>query len=79
MLTSVRGIYRKGQIEFREKPKNIEEEMSVIITFISPSIDLHERGIDKKQVQLLREQLSAFADDWDSPEMSVYDDYDAYI
>ena len=79
MLTSVRGIYRKGQIEFREKPQNIDDETSVIITFISPTVNLKERGIDVKQAQLLRTQLSAFAEDWDSPEMSIYDDYDAHI
>ena len=79
MLTSVRGVYRKGQIKLIEKPKNIEEETSVIITFLNPSVDLRERGIDEKQAQLLREQLSAFAEDWDSPEMSIYDDYDAHL
>ena len=79
MLTSVRGIYRKGQIKFREMPQNIEEETNVIITFISPSVNLKERGIDEKQAQLLRTQLSAFAEDWDSPEMSIYDDYDTHI
>ena len=79
MLTSVRGIYRKGQIELKEKPKNIEDETRVIVTFVTPDVDLRKHGIDKKQARLLREQLSAFAEDWDSPEMSIYDDYDAYI
>ncbi len=79
MLTSIRGIYRKGQIEFREKPQNIEDETRVIVTFVTPDVNLRERGIGEKQAQLLREQLSAFAEDWDSPEMSIYDDYDAHI
>ena len=79
MLTSIRGIYRKGKIELREKPKNIEDETRVIVTFVTPDVDLRKHGIDKKQARLLREQLSAFAEDWDSPEMSIYDDYDAYI
>ncbi len=79
MLTSIRGIYRQGQIELREKPQNIDEETRVIVTFISPSVNLQERGIDEKQAQFLRAQLSAFAEDWDSPEMSIYDDYDAHI
>jgi len=79
MLTSIQGVYRKGQIELREKPKNVEEETRVIVTFINPSVDLHKRGIGEKQAQLLREQLSSFAEDWDSPEMSIYDDYDAHI
>jgi len=79
MLTSVRGIYRKGQIEFSEKPQNIEDETEVIVTFVTPYTDLRKRGIDEEQARLLRTQLSAFAEDWDSPEMSLYDDYDAHI
>lgn len=79
MLTSVRGIYRKGQIEFSKKPQNIEDETEVIVTFVTPYTDLHKRGIDEKQARLLRTQLSAFAEDWDSPEMSMYDDYDAHV
>jgi hypothetical protein len=34
---------------------------------------LREHGIDKKQAKLLRAQLAPFADDWESPEMSAYD------
>lgn len=79
MLTSVRGIYRKGQIEFSETPQNIEDETEVIVTFVTPYMNLRERGIDEEQAQLLRTQLSAFAEDWDSPEMSIYDDYDAHV
>ena len=41
------------------------------------SIDLASQGIDKAQAEILRHNLEAFAEDWDSPEMSIYDDYDA--
>ena len=43
----------------------------------SHSIDLRERGIDKAQAANLRERLATFAEDWESPEMSIYDNSDA--
>ena len=41
------------------------------------SVDLHKRGIDRAQAADLRERLATFAEDWESPEMSIYDNYDA--
>ena len=41
------------------------------------SIDLQSRGIDVAGAAELRWRLSQFADDWDSPEMTPYDTYDA--
>ena len=43
----------------------------------SQDIDLASRGINLEQAELLRASLAAFAEDWESPEMSVYDDYDS--
>lgn len=40
------------------------------------NIDLASQGINKAQAQILRSSLATFADDWDDPEMSIYDDYD---
>lgn len=40
------------------------------------SIDLHERGIDEAQAAEMRARLASFAEDWESPEMDVYDNYD---
>ncbi|MDP3001031.1 MAG: hypothetical protein Q8N47_26350 [Bryobacterales bacterium] len=37
-------------------------------------VDLAERGIRPSQAADLRHRLAAFAEDWDRPEMSVYDD-----
>lgn len=42
---------------------------------VSP--DLRARGIDARAAAELRARLERFAEDWDSPEMSVYDHYDA--
>ena len=39
-------------------------------------IDLRQHGINEEQAASLRQRLSAFIEDWESPEMAVYDDYD---
>lgn len=77
MLPSYKGIYRNGQIEFIEAPVNINGEIRVIVTFLEPhGIDLQSRGIDRAQAADLRARLATFAEDWDSPEMEIYDNYD---
>jgi len=77
MLPSFEGIYRNGKIEMRERPASINGEIRVIITFLEPHlIDLQTRVINKKQAVDLRARLATFAEDWDSPEMDIYDNYD---
>jgi len=77
VLKSVTGIYRAGKVELVEVPINVADETSVIVTFLeSGAIDLQDRGIDEAQAADLRARLQAFAEDWDSPEMTAYDDYD---
>jgi len=78
MISSIQGIYRKGKIELTRKPKNIGDQTTVIVTFLdSGAVDLRKRGISKAQAKILRAQLATFSEDWDSPEMSAYDNYDA--
>ncbi len=38
------------------------------------AIDLQSRGIDEDQAADLRGRLSTFAEDWNRPEMDIYDD-----
>lgn len=77
-MLSVQGVYRHGKIELIEQPTNVRDETYVIVTFLERgSIDLRERGIDQDQAAELRAAMSAFAEDWDSPEMTIYDNYDA--
>jgi hypothetical protein len=38
-----------------------------------PSVDLPPRGIEAGQAADLRARLKTFAEDWDRPEMGVYD------
>jgi len=78
MLRSVTGVYRDGKIELAEAPDNVLNETRVIVTFLeSGLIDLRARGIDEVQAADLRARLRTFAEDWESPEMDAYDDYDA--
>jgi len=70
---TVEGIYRDGKVELLETPTDVDEAR-VIVTFLPEgSINLSERGIDEGQAANLRARLSAFAEDWESPEMEAYD------
>jgi hypothetical protein len=40
-------------------------------------LKLKSQGIDTEQAESLRTSLATFSEDWDSPEMSIYDNYDA--
>ena len=76
MLKSIEGVYRKGKIELAEVPPSIGDETRVIVTFLEINGgDLRTRGINEQQAADLRARLGTFAEDWDSPEMSVYDNY----
>jgi hypothetical protein len=75
MWRSVEGVYRDGQIELLE-PAPSDTDARVIVTFLSDGrrVDLAEHGIDESTAADLRHRLTAFAEDWDRPEMDVYDD-----
>ena len=75
MVKSVEGVYRNGKVELAE-PLPEAEGLRVIVTFLQSagSVDLRERGIDESQAADLRHRLAPFAEDWDRPEMSAYDE-----
>ena len=78
MLKTIEGIYRDGKIELAEVPGDVRNETHVIVTFLEPRlVDLRARGIDEAHAAELRARLATFVEDWDSPEMDVYNDYDA--
>ena len=70
MVKSVEGVYRNGKVVAEA------EGSRVIVTWIQPAspVDLRERGIDESQAADLRRRLAPFAEDWDRPEMSAYDE-----
>lgn len=78
MYTSIAGIYRNGRVELIEQPQHVQEDTQVIVTFLNQDeVDLSSHSIDQDQAAELRARLLPFAEDWDSPEMDIYDNYDA--
>ena len=76
--TTIEGIYRDGKVELSETPSDMCEGTPVIVTFLpANAIDLQEGGIDEAQAADIRARLASFAEDWESPEINVYDNYDA--
>ena len=77
MTTKINGVYRNGNIILNNIPSSLHEETHVIVIYTDDdSLDLKENGINEKQATELREQFTVFSEDWDSPDMSIYDDYD---
>jgi len=78
MQKSIEGVYRNGKVELDEMPDDVHDEARVIVTFLDPrEVDLRARGISEAQAAELRARLATFAEDWESPEIDIYDDYDA--
>jgi hypothetical protein len=77
MLETIEGVYRDGKIEFLRTPRDVSGDTPVMETFLaSNSINLRDRGIDEEQAAVLLASLTTFAEDWESPEMNAYDNYD---
>ena len=77
MLRSVEGVYRNGKVELAEAPSNIHDDTPVIVTFLEDEVVRRSVDeIEEAQATNLRARLRTFADDWDSPGMAIYDDYD---
>jgi len=76
MSKSIGGVYRDGKVELSKMPLDVPEGTRVVVTFPETSYDLRELGIDEVQAADLRARLGAFAEDWESPEMDIYDHYD---
>jgi hypothetical protein len=72
MLT-IEGTYKNGQVTLTEMPAEVGES-KVLVTFLeTKEINLQERGIDETQAAQLRAKLSTMAEDWNRPEMDIYD------
>jgi hypothetical protein len=72
MLT-IEGTYKNGKIVLNEAPSELTES-KVLVTFLQPvRINLTAKGIDKEQASMLRAKLGTISEDWDRPEMDIYD------
>ena len=75
MLVTIEGTYSNGRVELKETPP-VDATSRVIVTFLVPGpVDLAARGIDPALAGDLRARLATFAEDWNSEEMAIYDDY----
>jgi hypothetical protein len=76
MIASVQGIFRDGKVELLEQPPSDISEARVVITFLpnAQSVQLADRGINPGQAANLRARLRSFVQDWDRPEMDIYDE-----
>jgi len=75
MLQSVEGIFRDGKVELVETPPDVKEGR-VIVTFLPPKgpVDTRAVGISEAEAATMRWQFETIAEDWEQPEMDVYDD-----
>jgi hypothetical protein len=73
-VKSVEGVYRDGKVELTQ-PVPAGASGPVIVTFLAVPgpVDLAARGVSEEQARDLRRRLAPFAEDWDRPEMDVYD------
>jgi hypothetical protein len=77
MLKTIEGVYRNGQVVLTESPADVGDDTPVLVTFLQAGeIDLQARGMSEQDAAELRARLASFGEDWDSPEMSDYDDYE---
>lgn len=75
MVKSVEGVYRNGKVDLAESISEAEGSR-VIVTWmpVAHSVQLKDKGIEESQAAGLRHRLAAFAEDWDRPEMDIYDE-----
>ncbi len=63
-----------------ELPKLTAAELQAVrrklaeIATENPAVVLHDRGMDEIQAADLRSRLKTFAEDWERPEASIYDE-----
>ena len=79
MSKTVQGIFRNGRVEFPEDSSLSHHDGPVLVTFLEPGeMPFLLRGITTEEAAAFRSRLSTFIEDWESPEMDVYDDYDTF-
>jgi len=77
-LHSIEGFYNDGVVELLEAAPS-GTTGRVIITFLDATphktrlIRLSERDIDEQHAADLKQRLQSFNEDWNRPEMDVYD------
>lgn len=85
ILEKVHSLDDEQQKQVLEFVENLEQNVRREEASLSSSgmengkkdeVDLRERGISPERAADLRSPLSTFAQDWNDPEMDIYDNYD---
>jgi predicted transcriptional regulator len=72
-LTS-KSIYRDGTVELVKTLTGVNAaRVTIALSPRNGCIELQSRGINREQAANLRARLQSFAEDWNCPEMDVYD------
>jgi hypothetical protein len=77
MITSVEAVYRDGKVELLGDAPERAEASRVVVTFLSPERSADElvaHGYTREEAANLRMRFGAIAEDWDHPDMDVYDE-----
>ena len=75
MPDSVQGSFRDGRIELLDSPPSDAGDR-VLVTFLlieKGRVHLRSRGLGPHDATDLRRRLATFEDDWNRPEMDLYD------
>ena len=76
---TIEGIYRNRKIELNAMTPN-DGSVCHARRCIYPYTDFlwiyRNMALTKRTAAVLRDRLACFAEDWESPEMNVYDNYD---
>lgn len=86
MLTSVEVIVDVNGQVLPSEPLKVSKKSRAILTILDDEVpeidletaekervDLRERNIGESEAAAQRQAFAAFAEDWDNPEMDVYD------
>ena len=72
-MQTVEGVYENGAIRLTGAAPDVQQAQ-VLVTFLnSATVDLPSLGIGREQAAELRARLTAFAEDWNQPDMDAYD------
>jgi hypothetical protein len=73
MLKTVEGTYQNGEVVLAEPPPAVQDSR-VLVTFLGAVEETPAAAaLDRDRARELRWRLRSVAEDWDRPEMSVYD------
>ena len=77
MIQTVEGVFRDGKVQLLEEPANIREARVIVTLLPEANEPPSETSFTPEEVAELRGKLAAWEEDWNTPGMEQYDDYEA--